>query len=60
MEKVRDGFCEGEADLEAVEERLAELAVRRALWEWGRVAEGEVYGGVEEYDPVLRSHCRLK
>jgi len=54
MEKVRDEFCED------LEERLEEKVVKVAVWEWGRVVEGEVYGGVEEYDPVLRSHCRLE
>jgi hypothetical protein len=37
--------------------------VKVAVWEWGRVVEGEVYRGVEEYDPVLRStavQIRLK
>jgi hypothetical protein len=24
-----------------------------------QTADGETYDGVEEYDPVLRSHCRL-
>jgi hypothetical protein len=43
-----------------VEERLAERLLKRRIWEHGRLAEtGEVYEGVEEYDPVLRSHCRL-
>ena len=48
MEKER-------ADCFDLEERLAALA-RTALR--GDLA-GEVYRGVEDYDPVLRSHCRL-
>jgi hypothetical protein len=62
MEKERDEFCEGPeagADLEGLEARLGEKLVKRALWEFGRLNGGEVYGGVEDYDPVLRSHCRL-
>jgi hypothetical protein len=60
MEKVRDGFCDGAETPASLEERLEEKVVKVAVWEWGRVVEGEVYRGVEEYDPVLRSHCRLE
>ena len=36
----------------SVEEALREGAVR------GKVSADEYYGGVEDYDPVLRFHCR--
>jgi len=53
-----EDFFESEAD--SVEDRLAERLLKGRIWEWGRAAEtGDVYQGVEEYDPVLRSHCRL-
>jgi hypothetical protein len=35
--------------------RLADLIRRREE----RIAEPEVYGDPEEYDPVLRWHCRI-
>jgi hypothetical protein len=57
LENVRSGCCD---ESESLEERLARRLAKEAIWERGRVVEvGEVYGGVEEYDPVLRSHCRL-
>jgi hypothetical protein len=37
----------------SVKERRAEDAVRA-----GRT-EGEFYSGLEDYDPVLKSHCRM-
>jgi hypothetical protein len=46
-----------EVDL-SVEERLALAASRGALRD-GQAADAETYGSVEDYDPVLRSHCRL-
>jgi hypothetical protein len=37
----------------SLDERRAEDAVRA-----GRT-DGESYSGLEDYDPVLKSHCRL-
>ncbi len=57
--KERDDCFEGEGR-QAVEERLAEAALREELRERGRPcgAEGR-YLKVDDYDPVLRWHCRL-
>jgi hypothetical protein len=57
LENVRRDYFEGDL---SVEERLVKAAVRDQL----RMGAGIVgpegrYSGVGEYDPVLRSHCRL-
>ncbi len=50
---------------EEVEELLSRTLLRRVLpgnaagFEGGVSGEEERYEGVEDYDPVLRSHCRL-
>ena len=56
MEKVRGDYRESEL---GVEERLAARALkeRRLVV---RAGEEERYGDVGDYDPVLRSHCRLE
>jgi hypothetical protein len=47
------GGCPVLAGGKSLEERLAEDAVRV-----GR-ADGEFYSDLENYDPVLKSHCRV-
>jgi hypothetical protein len=50
---------------EEVEELLSRTLLERALpgiaarFEGGVRGDEERYEGVEDYDPVLRSHCRL-
>jgi hypothetical protein len=58
--KERDDCFRGEGG-KTVEERLAEAALREELRERGRKCgvEGR-YLSVEDYDPVLRWHCRLE
>jgi hypothetical protein len=58
--KERDDCFEGGLE-KSVEERLAEAALREELRERGRKCgvEGR-YLRVEDYDPVLRWHCRLE
>lgn len=58
--KERDDCFEGEGG-KPVEERLAEAAVREELRARQKMvaAEGR-YLRVEDYDPVLRWHCRLE
>jgi hypothetical protein len=47
--------------METVEARLEQSLVKGSIWENRRLVErGEAYGKVEDYDPVLRSHCRLE
>jgi hypothetical protein len=59
MERVRGDCRESELSKLSVEERLAARARRREA-SFGEKAEaGERYRGVEDYDAVLRSHCRL-
>jgi hypothetical protein len=57
--KERDDCFESDGG-KTVEERLAEAALREELRERGRRcgAEGR-YLRVDDYDPVLRWHCRL-
>ena len=60
MENVRRDYFEGDGSAGSVEERLAAAALRDRLRAGARIVglEGQ-YRGVAEYDPVLRSHCRL-
>jgi hypothetical protein len=56
MAKVReDCFESGKSLLE----RLGIEVASDASCHWAQEGAGERYGGVEDYDPVLRSHCRL-
>ena len=44
----------------SVEVRLAEAALREQVWALQRTNAGERgYLNVDQYDPVLRAHCRL-
>jgi hypothetical protein len=59
MENVRGDYRESELSQLSVEERLAARA-RVEVYCAERPAAEERYDGVEDYDPVLRSHCRLE
>ena len=57
MENARRDWFEVE---DSLAEKLAEGALRDRLAAGARnVGDEGRYEGVEEYDPVLRSHCRL-
>ncbi len=63
MEKVRGDYFEEDrrGDVKSVQERLAARSARIGIWENGRVEKPVArYEGVEDYDPVLASHCRLE
>ena len=57
MENVHRDWFEDEL---SVEERLAEAAFREGVRMAGRIIGEEGYQDVGDYDPVLRSHCRLE
>ena len=44
----------------SLEERLADAARRDGLRAAARAQDEERYRSVADYDPVLRSHCRLE
>ena len=57
MENVRGDWFEDE---KSAEERLAGAALRERVRMAGQIIGEEGYRDVGDYDPVLRSHCRLE